>query len=233
MTAHELQVQDPVRFPLPPLEPSTIDALHKAWERQDLKRYLQRWKDGYVPPFPEAFWSFSWRACDVGSGFGKFSLEQSALWPSRAYLAIDKGNRRGEGMCKRFSDAARPNLFGLHGNAIPILASMPPQSLDLLTIFYPNPWWPTKHRKKRWSYHSILPRLFSLLKPNGCIMLCANEAFYLSEWHYTLCHHPDATHLHEEFVGPVERDTGRSHFEEKFLQHHIPCGEIRFRSLAP
>ncbi len=227
----DIKVENPVSFPLDEPSDKVKAAMHKAWQRQDLELYLQRWENAYVPDFPEEFWDFSWRACDVGSGFGKFSLEQSQLYPERAYLAIDKGTRRGGGMSKRLSEAKRSNLFGLHGNAIPILANMPDESLDLITLFYPNPWWPWKHRKKRWSYHPLLPKMIALLKQGGEILLAANEKFYLEEWRYALTHHPRIALLEEVYVGLIQVERGRTHFEQKFIEHGIACGEIRFRKV--
>ena len=112
---------------------------------------------------------------------------------------------------------------------------MPEESLDLVTLFYPNPWWPPKHRKKRWSYHPLLSKLVSLLKPEGEILLCSNEGFYLQEWLFAMRHHPSASEaLEESYVGPVtvSVDEARSHFESKFLQAGTPCGEIRFQKKA-
>ncbi len=216
-------------FPLPEPDEDRIAALQNSWSRQDLTRYLQRWRDTPVPEIPAAFWTYSWRSCDIGCGFGRFSLEQSALHPGRAYLAIDKGNLRGGTMVRRFRAAGRPNLFGLHGNVTPILAAMPEGGLDLITIFYPNPWWPRKHRKKRWPYHPLLPKLTRLLKPGGCLLLTSNESFYLSEWIYALQHHPAIRGLELDYAGPVQRNEGRTHFETKFLGLETPLGEVRFR----
>jgi len=220
----------PVVFPLEPPPDDARRFMEKEWKRSDLQRYLKRWEEGYVPEIPEALWDYTWRSCDVGSGFGYFSVEQSALFSERAYLAIDKGNRRGGRIAKRFPEFERPNLFAMHGNAIPILGQMPDDAFDLLTIFYPNPWWPKKHRKKRWAYHPLLAKLITLLKPGGEIMLCSNEAFYLSEWRYALQNHPEIAHLVEEtYCGLIRATSGRSHFESKYLAAGTPCGEVCFR----
>ena len=213
---------------LAPPEEKAAAAMHKAWARTDLARYLTRWPEASVPPVPEVFWSYAWRAVDLGCGFGRHLIEQSGRHPERGYLGIDKGHLRGGGMVQRFRAAGRPNLFGLHGNAIPILAAMPAASLDQVTIFYPNPWWPAKHRKKRWSHHPLLPHLTALLKPGGCIVLTSNEAFYLREWIYALTHHPAVTGMALVEAGPIRRDAGRTHFETKFLAEGTPIGEVRF-----
>ena len=173
--------------------------------------------------------TYAKRAVDVGCGFGKHLIEQCRLQPDQGFLGIDKGSLRGGSMVKRFEAEGCPNLFGLHGNAIPILAAMPDDSLDLITIFYPNPWWPAKHRKKRWSYHPLLPKLVSLLRPGGQILLTSNEDFYLGEWEYAIKHHPAAKDVMiHEYSGLIRVTEGRSHFEAKFLAEQTPCGEVVF-----
>ena len=213
----------------PPPDEKAIAAMTKIWSRHRLEPYLRRWENAYIPTIPEGFFDFSWRACDVGCGFGKYLIRESARYRERGYLGIDKGRLRGGHMVNRFQRTGRPNLFGLHGNAIPILAAFPDAALDQITLFYPNPWWPPKHRKKRWSYHPLLPKLIRLLKPGGTILLTSNEPFYLGEWIYALEHHPHLQGLERQYVGPVAVLEGRSHFETKFLRENTPCGEVRYR----
>jgi len=214
-------------FPLPLPDEKSREALCKAWERQDLNRYLQRWERSTVQEMPHDMIAFTWRACDIGCGFGKFLLRESEQQPNRAYLGIDKGNLRGGNMLKRFAAAGRENLFGIHGNITPILARFPEQFFNQITVLYPNPWWPVKHRKKRWAYHPILPHLVKLLKPGGILTVTSNEAFYLSEWAYTLEHHPNIADMVSVYAGPIQENEGRTHFETRFLEEGTPCGELR------
>ena len=217
----------------PPLfatpDEQTLAQLEKAWARQNLDLYLKRWEHCQIPRPPRAFFEYGQRACDIGCGFGKYLIEQSRIWPEWGFLGIDKGRLRGGKMIDRFRTAGNANLFGLHGNATPILALLGPESLDVITIFYPNPWWPRKHRQKRWSYHPLLPHLTHLLKPGGTLLLTSNETFYLSEWLYAVTHHPQVDDMRLVYAGPVLQEKGRTHFECKFLAEGTYCGEIRFR----
>lgn len=215
-------------FPLPIPSDATVKQLHKVWARHRLTPYLRRWQHSDIPTIPAAYWSFAWRGCDLGCGFGKYLLQVSAQHAERGYLGIDKGGLRGGRMCDRFAAADQRNLFGIHTNAIPVLAAMPDRSLDEITIFYPNPWWPAKHRKKRWSYHPLLPKLTHLLKPGGRLVLTSNEAFYLSEWRFAVANHPEAAPMTLSYCGPIQQTEGRTHFETKFLAEGTPCGEVCF-----
>jgi len=216
-------------FPLPPPDSDTVKAQEKAWKRQDLTRYLQRWEGCELPEIPEAFFAFGKRACDVGCGIGKFILTQSEAHPDWAFLGIDKGSLRAGKMHRRLKALPRPNLFGIHANAIPVLARMPANSLDLLTIFYPNPWWPNKHRQKRWAFHPLLPQLVELMRPGGQLILTSNEAFYLAEFAYAMAHHPRVHGMALTYAGPIRESEGRTHFETKFLGEGTPCGQLTFQ----
>ncbi len=219
-----------MHFPLNPPDDASCAALEKSWSRVDLGRYVQRWERSRTPGLPDELLAYPWRGLDIGCGFGRYLLAESERHPERGYLGIDKGSLRGGTMLKRFDGAERANLFGLHANVTPVLERLAPELFDEITIFYPNPWWPPRHRKKRWSYHPLLPKLVELLKPGGQILLTSNEAFYLSEWAYTLKHHPVMhAHLELSYAGPIAVAEGRTHFEVKFIAEGIPCGEIRAR----
>lgn len=221
-----------MHFPLEPPSATTVEALEKAWRRQDLRRYLVRWEASTMPDIPKAFFQFEKRACDVGCGIGKFIHTQGPLNPDWGYLGIDKGSVRAGKMMRRLHNEPCGNVFALHANAIPVLAAMPAESLDLLTIFYPNPWWPPKHRQKRWAFHPLLPQIATLLKPGGQFIITSNEAFYLSELLYAVQNHPKIRSLVTEYAGPIQVEEGRTHFETKFLNENTPCGELRFVKTA-
>ncbi|CAM2066414.1 Putative methyltransferase [Sulfidibacter corallicola] len=215
-------------FPIPEPDDNAVAAMEKAWRRADLQRYLVRWQTSPIPEVPTPFWDFSWRALDIGCGMGRYILREGERHPERAYLGVDKGNLRGGTMLDRVGAADRPNVFGLHTNIIPLLPKLPPNSLDQVSIFYPNPWWPTKHRQKRWSYHPILPVLPKLLRPGGRLLLTSNEAFYLGEFRYAVLHHPEITEMATSYAGPIRETEGRTHFEAKFITEGTPCGEVVF-----
>lgn len=217
-----------MKFPFTTPDQSSIQALEKAWRRQDLQRYLTRWSTAKLPPIPPAFFQYTKRACDMGCGIGKFIMQEGAKRPEWSFLGIDKGSIRSSKMLNRLQGDPRPNVFAMHTNAIPILASMAPESLDLLTIFYPNPWWPNKHRQKRWAFHPLLPHLCRLLRPGGSLWITSNEGFYLQEFLYAVTHHPAIENINLEYQGPIQVTEGRTHFETKFLAEGTPCGELRF-----
>lgn len=218
-----------MQFPLTEPDESAIKVMYKTWERVDLERYLQRWELDTIEARPAALDEFSWRGLDIGCGFGRYIIEIAQQHPECGYLGIDKGTLRGGNMKKRVEAAGVENLFGIHGNVTPVLVGFPDAYFDEITIFYPNPWWPSKHRKKRWAYHPILNKIIDVLKPGGRILLTSNEAFYLAEWQYCLQHHPHAKDLMTlDYSGPIQQTVGRTHFEAKFLAEGTPCGEVRF-----
>lgn len=219
-------------FVFPSIEQETAASIAEVWRRQDLQRYLGRWQSMRLPEVPTAFYEFEKRALDVGCGFGKYVLQEAPLRPDWGFLGVDKGSLRGGKMVERIEAAALANAFGLHTNAIPLLAAMPDDILDELTIFYPNPWWPNKHRKKRWAWHPLLPKLFSMLKVGGTLRMTSNEGFYLGEVVYAAANHPRVPANALRYQGEIDQKEGRTHFETKFLAEGTPCGEICFERLA-
>ena len=228
-TLIEPSSQTPIQFPLPALSESSYAALKKEWQRHDLQRYLKRWENAYVPDIPKGIWDFKEKILDIGCGLGKYILNQAENNKNQGYLGIDKGTIRGGKMTHRIKESGLDNIFGIHGNAIPLVASMPDSLFDRITVWYPNPWWPPKHRKKRWSYHPLLPEILKKLKPGGEFWLATNEAFYLKEIETTLNNYPNLTLGQIIYLGPIQEKTGRTHFETNFINHQVACGEIRFK----
>ncbi len=200
--------------------------LRRIWARIDLQKYLLRWENTNLVEIPHSFFDFEQRSIDVGCGLGAYIIRESAIRPKMAFLGVDKSSHRASMIENRIDQTRHKNLFFAHTNIVPFLCQFPDQSLDEITIFYPNPWWPRKHRKKRWSYHPLLTKLASVLKPNGRILVCSNECFYLAEWLEAMNHHPSFSNYQISYVGPARFEQPRSHFEKQFVSRDMILGEI-------
>lgn len=215
-----------VGFPLQELPSEELEVMRRIWERTDLTRYLDRWKRSVKVPVPVEFWEFDKRCLDIGSGLAAYALDQARAHRDTGFLAVDKSRNR-SGVAQSRADAEQlANVFVMNTNVIPLLAELPPASLDEVTVFYPNPWWPKKHRKKRWSYHPMLSALTSVLRPGGRLLLCSNEAFYLSEWLAACRYHQAFNGMSVSYVGPIRVTVPRTHFERQFMARGMSLGEI-------
>lgn len=131
-------------------------------------------KDLFARPAPLEF--------EIGCGRGKFILERAALHPERNFLAIDCAGKwlaKGQGKAK---DRQLPNLLFLATEAWQFVEEyMPPQSVAICHIYFPDPWPKRKHEDRRLLQAAFFELLFSRLESNGKIELATDEANYFTQ----------------------------------------------------
>jgi len=114
---------------------------------------------------------------DIGFGSGESILsqdfEQYNIFGIESYLkGIAKMNEYKNQMKIR-------NLFLFHGDAVEIIEKfIPKKSIDVINIFFPDPWPKKKHHKRRLiSYYTV--RLFKeILRKNGLIHFSSDHIDY-------------------------------------------------------
>jgi len=65
-----------------------------------------------------------------------------------------------------------------HGDAVDLLAWLPPHSLSRVDLLYPDPWPKRRHWKRRFVQHDSLTRLARLLKSGGEFRFATDIADY-------------------------------------------------------
>ena len=78
-------------------------------------------------------------------------------------------------------EAQRRGLTNLHifdGDALELLAALPPACLDAVFIFFPDPWPKKRHHKRRLVQLELLDLLASRLKLHGRARFASDDADY-------------------------------------------------------
>lgn len=112
---------------------------------------------------------------DLGCARGRFLLQMAQKNPHRNHLGIEIR----EVLVTEANDIKDEfnltNLYYLYGNInhflTELLTSLPPQSLELVTIQFPDPWFKKKHQKRRVVQPEIVEILAQFLSKNGQIFL--------------------------------------------------------------
>jgi tRNA (guanine-N7-)-methyltransferase len=112
---------------------------------------------------------------DIGSARGRFLLALAPLHPERNHLGIEirrplvaaaEADREAEGLTNlRF-------LFGHAGVSLPgWLAGLPPGRLELVSLQFPDPWFKTRHHKRRVLQPPLLVALAGAMAPGSRLFL--------------------------------------------------------------
>lgn len=112
---------------------------------------------------------------DIGCARGRFLLEMAKLQPERNFLGVEIRE-----MLVQEANQLRDenNLTNLHyiftninNNSEELLSSLPSQSLELIMIQFPDPWFKKKHLKRRVVKPELVISLAKYLKKDGQIFL--------------------------------------------------------------
>ncbi|MBL1208468.1 tRNA (guanosine(46)-N7)-methyltransferase TrmB [Geminocystis sp. GBBB08] len=112
---------------------------------------------------------------DLGCARGRFLLQMAQKNPHRNYLGIEIREALVKEANQIKDEYNLTNLFYLSGNINhffkELLASLPPNSLELVTIQFPDPWFKKKHQKRRVVQSEIVAILAQFLSKKGQIFL--------------------------------------------------------------
>lgn len=112
---------------------------------------------------------------DIGCARGKFLLEMARLYPDRNFLGIEIR----QALVKEANEAKHQlgltNLHYLFGNinvsVLSLLKSLPPRTLNYITIQFPDPWFKKKHNKRRVVQPQLVNTLIDYLTDGGMVFL--------------------------------------------------------------
>ena len=116
---------------------------------------------------------------DIGCGDGAFLAAQAERFPERNFLGLEKLFGRVRRACKKASRLALPNLRVLRiesGYAIQYL--LPPASVDVVHLLFPDPWPKKKHRRRRMVTADFLALVQRVLVPDGRFRIATDQKDY-------------------------------------------------------
>lgn len=105
---------------------------------------------------------------DVGSGRGLFLLNAAVSHPDRNYLGLEIDYKEGRRAARRLQKRSLTNARVLGGDAkVAMDRMLAPASVDVIRVYFPDPWWKMRHRKRRIFNQAFLELAARALKPGG------------------------------------------------------------------
>jgi len=153
---------------------------------------------------------------EVGFGKGLFLLEQSQNHPEINYLGIEIERKWVMFAAARLVRAGVANVRLVCTDARWFLhARVPDDSVQAVHVYFPDPWWKQRHRKRKLLTPEFAVQCTRVLRPGGLLHFATDvEAYFhetaamLAEQHL-LTPAPDAA---------LQSDAGITHFERKYRQ---------------
>lgn len=118
---------------------------------------------------------------EIGSGKGLFLANAAASNPGRNYLGIEVSRKYAEHAALRLAKRAIPNARIIHGEARVIIEhAIPDRGLAAIHVYFPDPWWKTRHHKRRLVDEWLLTQIERTLAPGGEVFFATDVAAYFS-----------------------------------------------------
>lgn len=139
---------------------------------------------------------------DIGCARGQFLLNMAAIAPDWNFLGLEIREPLVE---EAIATATKLNLTNLHflfcnvnNSLAPLLQSLPPGTLQRVTIQFPDPWFKNRHAKRRLVQPQLVAELATYLCPGGVVFLQSDIKMLLEEMSDRFASHPDYNRQSQE-----------------------------------
>ncbi len=196
--------------------------------------YESHWLDGRVLPDPLTGVAIFGRSApleiEVGTGKGLFLQTAATRAPSRDFLGIEISKKYTFGTASILSQSGLENARIIYGDAQQVMKLVPDATVDGLHIYFPDPWWKRRHRKRRIVHRQFILEVHRVLKPGGRLHFWTDVQEYFDVSVEMI---RDQTPLNGPFEvaeRPAEHEFDyRTHFERRMRRHNETVYRSEFR----
>ena len=210
-------------------------ALPKVNPTVDLSRHLKTFEELPNPWDAEAlFGRTAPLEVEVGSGKGLFMQSASQAIPDHNFLGIEIARKYARFAASRLAKRELSNAVMVAGDALQVIRELlPVGSADAVHVYFPDPWWKKRHRKRRVMTEDTVKDYERLLKPGGTLHFWTDVQEYFDETLQLLAEHTSLTGPLEVAEQPPEHDLDyRTHFERRMRLQGEPVYRSEYRKSA-
>jgi len=144
-------------------------------------------------------------------------------------LGIETDYREGRRGAKRLKKRNFPNARVIGGDVkIAFTKHIPPGSVSAVHVYFPDPWWKKKHRRRRVFTDEFTDLAAQVLKPGGLLHSWTDVEEYFGVISGLMDHHP----RYENLDPPEERDPANDmDFQTSFERKKRKAGCPIYRGL--
>lgn len=182
-----------------------------------------RWNEFFGNDFPVEL--------DIGCGRGLFLFNAAVTTPDTNFVGLEIDYREGRRTATRLMKQNLPNARVIGGDGTSVLASMiEPGTVQGAHVYFPDPWWKKRHRKRRIFNFEFTRLLARILKPGGFVHHWTDVADYFEMVRGLMDGHADF----EICPPPPERDADHdmdyhTSFERKKRKLGLPIYRALWR----
>jgi len=118
---------------------------------------------------------------EIGSGKGLFLVNAAWAQPSHNFLGIEVSRKYAQIAAGRLAKRQLPNAKIWRGDARLVMARLVPEaSLRAVHVYFPDPWWKKRHKKRRVFTEELVTQISRSLEPGGELSLASDVLEYFT-----------------------------------------------------
>jgi tRNA (guanine-N7-)-methyltransferase len=207
-------------------------ALPKLDTTLDLSQHLRTVEELPHPWDPGAlFAAAAPLEVEVGSGKGLFLQSAAAAQPSHNFLGIEVAKKYAAHTAARLAKRNLSNAIIVSGDAQRVFRELlPDASLAAVHVYFPDPWWKKRHRKRRMMNEAFLQDVVRTLIVGGRFHFWTDVEEYFQSGLALVAEHTPLVGPLEVAERPPEHDLDfRTHFERRMRMAELPVYRSEFR----
>jgi tRNA (guanine-N7-)-methyltransferase len=116
---------------------------------------------------------------EVGSGKGLFLVNAATRHPDRNFFGIELSRKYARLAAERLASSGVLNARIRRGDARFVLARLVPESsVRAVHIYFPDPWWKKRHKKRRVFTETLVSDIGRVLEPGGELHIATDVEEY-------------------------------------------------------
>ena len=151
-------------------------------QKRSLEKNWQRWgleHDGHAVAFDRVFGRSGARTLEIGFGMGQSLIAMAEVSPDTNFIGIEVHTPGVGKLLHSMEECGIENIRVYCHDAVEILRDcIPASSLDVIQIFFPDPWHKKRHNKRRLIQPPFVSQLTTKLKEGGILHLATDWEDY-------------------------------------------------------
>jgi tRNA (guanine-N7-)-methyltransferase len=168
---------------------------------------------------------------EVGSGKGLFLANAATKHPDRRFFGIELAKKYAKRAAERVAKRGLNNVKILPDDARKFLHEFTPAaSLSAVHIYFPDPWWKKRHRKRRVFCEEFVCDVARVLKPGGDFHIVTDVEEYFGVMLALMSEHPEfLPQPLPELATPEHELDYLTNFERKYRIEGRPIYRASYR----
>ena len=193
-------------------------------------KYLLTLPDGDIAPsfWAEAFERTAPLAIEIGFGNGAALTHLAKAHPDWNCVGVDIYRPGFGALMLACENDDVDNVRVVETEALGFIQRLPPASVHVVNVFFPDPWPKARHHKRRLVNAEFATAVAHCLEPDGTLALATDWAEYAEQIVGVLAAEPSLQ------GGPIDRPTSRpmTSFEAKGVAAGRAVADMRYRRLS-